>query len=41
MFVNMSPSIAQADETFCSLNFASRVHSVELGQVSVRTPLLC
>ena len=34
MFVNMSPALAQAEETVCSLNFASRVRSVELGQAT-------
>ena len=34
MFVNMSPALAQADESVCSLNFASRVRSVELGQAT-------
>ena len=37
MFVNMSPSLAQSDETFCSLNFAARVRKVELGKASKHT----
>jgi len=32
MVVNASPVLASSEETFCSLNFASRVRSVELGQ---------
>ena len=32
MVVNASPVLATSEETFCSLNFASRVRSVELGQ---------
>ena len=32
MIVNASPALASAEETYCSLNFASRVRSVELGQ---------
>lgn len=34
MFVNLSPVISNAEETFCSLNFASRVRNVELGKAS-------
>lgn len=34
MFVNMSPALAQAEESVCSLNFAARVRTVELGQAS-------
>lgn len=34
MFVNLSPILASADESFCSLNFASRVRTVELGRAS-------
>lgn len=34
MFVNVSPVASNADETVCSLNFASRVRSVELGRAS-------
>jgi kinesin family protein C2/C3 len=34
MFVCVSPVIYNAEETFCSLNFASRVRSVELGKAS-------
>jgi len=32
MFVNLSPVLANADESICSLNFASRVRNVELGK---------
>lgn len=32
MIVNVSPSLSSSEETFCSLNFAARVRSVELGQ---------
>lgn len=32
MFVNLSPTVANADESTCSLNFASRVRNVELGK---------
>jgi hypothetical protein len=32
MFVALSPSESCASETLCSLNFASRVAKVELGQ---------
>lgn len=34
MFVNLSPVVANAEESFCSLNFAARVGSVELGRAS-------
>lgn len=34
MFVCVSPVSFNAEETFCSLNFASRVRSVELGKAS-------
>lgn len=34
MFVCISPVIYNAEETFCSLNFAARVRSVELGRAS-------
>jgi hypothetical protein len=34
MFVNLSPVASNADESFCSLNFASRVRNVELGKAS-------
>lgn len=34
MFVNMSPVAGNADESFCSLNFAARVRTVELGKAS-------
>lgn len=34
MFVNLSPTLQNADETFCSLNFAARVRTVELGKAS-------
>jgi len=42
MFVNCSPALTNVQETTCSLNFAQRVRSVELGQVrslSVRVAL--
>jgi hypothetical protein len=32
MFVNISPAVYNVSETLCSLNFASRCRSVELGQ---------
>lgn len=32
MFVNLSPVVANAEESFCSLNFAGRVKNVELGK---------
>lgn len=32
MFVNLSPVVANAEESFCSLNFAGRVKNVELGR---------
>lgn len=32
MFVNISPAAYNLGETLCSLNFASRCRSVELGQ---------
>jgi hypothetical protein len=32
MFVNLSPVLANADESTCSLNFAARVRAVELGK---------
>lgn len=32
MFVNISPAVYNVGETLCSLNFASRCRSVELGQ---------
>lgn len=34
MFANMSPLASDADETICTLNFASRVRTVELGKAS-------
>ncbi|CAE7439101.1 Kifc3 [Symbiodinium microadriaticum] len=34
MFVCISPVVYNSEETFCSLNFASRVRSVELGKAS-------
>ncbi|KAG5179304.1 P-loop containing nucleoside triphosphate hydrolase protein [Tribonema minus] len=39
MFVCISPVIYNAEETFCSLNFASRVRTVELGKATVRHAL--
>jgi kinesin family protein C2/C3 len=35
MFVNCSPALTNVQETTCSLNFAQRVRSVELGQVRI------
>ena len=34
MFVCASPVLYNAEETYCSLNFAARVRSVELGVAS-------
>ena len=34
MFVQISPVCSNAEESFCSLNFASRVQKVELGKAS-------
>merc|ERR1712070_1024552 len=34
MFVNINPAPENVQETTCSLNFAQRVRSVELGQAS-------
>jgi len=34
MFVNLSPCSADAEETFCSLEFAARVSKVELGMAA-------
>jgi len=34
MFVQVSPVMTNAEESFCSLNFASRVRTVELGKAS-------
>lgn len=33
MVVCISPVLSNADESFCSLNFASRARRVELGKV--------
>jgi kinesin family protein C2/C3 len=38
MFVNVSPAVTNTQETTCSLNFAQRVRSVELGQVPPSSP---
>jgi kinesin family protein C2/C3 len=41
MFINISPSSMDVDETFCSLEFAAKVSRVELGQAQqnkVRAP---
>jgi kinesin family protein C2/C3 len=35
--VCISPVLYNAEETFCSLNFASRVRTVELGKASKNT----
>lgn len=37
MIVCTSPVLSSAEETFCSLNFAARVRTVELGKVSKNT----
>merc|ERR1711990_1089362 len=37
MFVNASPCLYNAPETMCSLNFAARCRSVELGGAKVHT----
>lgn len=37
MFVNISPAVYNLSETLCSLNFASRCRSVELGQAKRQT----
>lgn len=37
MIVCVSPVLYNAEETFCSLNFAARVRTVELGKVSKNT----
>ena len=37
MFVCCSPVLYNAEETFCSLNFAARVNAVELGKASAHT----
>ena len=37
MIVCASPVLSSAEETFCSLNFASRVRTVELGKASKQT----
>ena len=37
MFVCVSPVLYNSEETFCSLNFASRVRSVELGRATKNT----
>jgi kinesin family protein C2/C3 len=34
MFVNLSPMASNADESICSMNFASRVRTVELGKAT-------
>merc|ERR1712127_810698 len=34
MFVNLSPTIASSNESLCSLRFAQRVNSVELGKAT-------
>jgi hypothetical protein len=37
MFVCVSPVMYNCEETFCSLNFAARVRTVELGRASKNT----
>jgi kinesin family protein C2/C3 len=39
MICCISPTIDSAEETYCSLNFASRVRSVELGKASKNAPV--
>ena len=34
MFANMSPLASDCDETICTLNFGSRVRTVELGKAT-------
>ena len=34
MFVNLSPMASNADESICSMNFATRVRTVELGKAT-------
>lgn len=34
MIVCVSPNLYNVEETFCSLNFASRVRTIELGKAS-------
>ena len=34
MIVCVSPVLYNVEETFCSLNFASRVRTIELGKAS-------
>lgn len=36
MLVCVSPVVQSAEESWCSLNFAARVRTVELGKVSYR-----
>ena len=37
MIVCVSPVLFNVDETFCSLNFAARVRTIELGKASKNT----
>lgn len=37
MFVNISPAVYNLGETVCSLNFASKCRSTELGQAKKQT----
>ena len=37
MFVCISPVLYNAEETFCSLTFAARARTVELGKASKHT----
>ena len=37
MFVCVSPVMYNCEETFCSLNFAARVRTIELGKASKNT----
>jgi diaminopimelate epimerase len=37
MLVCVSPILSSAEETFCSLNFAARVRTVELGKATKQT----
>lgn len=40
-FVNISPAVYNLGETVCSLNFATRCRSTELGQAKKQTGPVC